>query len=388
MNYHKIFEKNYLYCCNLISQIDIKKCYIEIREKYLQSSLQDFVISFHNVAFLSQESEKIVLKEILTSCGISDSMYWDTRFCYWLNGNNMPPPFKGEWWTNDNTFKGYGIFTLVKTIKRCSDAEAFSYVAEILKVNFYKKNVLQSQCPKGYTFVNDSTSYPTDFNFTANSIYEPPHIVYTFFNDNGFQSFYLLNWNSNGETVNLFYILCQNDNTYCRHWMLAMPPYKYLIYNRHIIDKHTNKIVYIHDNIADTELTNTDNSVGTWSGDISISKILDWSFLKGRTVRLVFDKFNIVSIKAINEVISNLTKNDIIFQLFPVSNKDYSKSYQDMYTSKVQSVKKLTTTNLCFFRMDVSEFYDFAKSHHGQDLKPNKINVKSFPTAKIGRAHV
>lgn len=151
-----------------------------------------------------------------------------------------------------------------------------------------------------------------------------------------------------------------------------------MIYNRYAIDLFSNKIVYIHDDIADTVFTTTDKSVGTWAGDLSISKNLDWNFLKGRTVRLVFDKFNISSVKVMHDVICNLMLNYSDSSLYPVSDYDFSDNYQDFCDAKIKAINKLTSTNLCLFRMNVLEFYDFARSHHGLDLNHDKIDVKSI----------
>ena len=359
-------KKSYNHCNFEDPQINPYKllCNIIFLHQH-DNKLQDIYRSFFKVILLSKIHEKIILKTLLTNCKIVKNILHDSRFCYCLKSDNINGPYREEWWTSDSLLKCKGIYTLIKFIKQCSDVQALYFVANIFNISFYDHNVSQYNC-----FSYDSIVM----------LLGKPVIIYFFCNERGSRSFGLLEWHINDERIQLFSALYSDKKTKEMLWRLIIPPYKYMIYNRYKIEIFNLYTVCIHDDIADTVFSDKDTAIGTWAGDLSISKKLDWSFLEGRTVYLIFDKFNLNSIKVMHDVICKLNLIDCAFGLYPVSDKDYSNNYSGFSEEKKKSISSLTLNNRYIFTMRIDEFYDFAKINHGLCLNQVWKKDKSFPT--------
>ena len=374
-----------------VNNFDYSQCLDGICEMYPLNAMQDIVRSFIKIFILSKESSVKVVEAVLTNCKEQPDRLYDSHFNYMLDSELITRLHTGEWWTNDYLVKGQGALSLVKYIKICTDLEALLFVAEILGIDFTERKICQNKNIDGYTFIDNPIMYPYDY--IDNSIINffcKPLSTYTFYDKNENDSFYLHEWIINNEPVQLFYALYQNDKTGTRSWEHILPPYKYIIYNRNLIDGYINRDIHIHTDIARSDLSNTDYSTGTWSGDASISSMLEWDLLKGRNVTLIFDKYNLISMKISFELIQKFIKKKLIFSLYGISDSKLSKSI--MYSLKSKDTasnfhdgitREIGYYNLCKIKagnMSFIEFLNFAKIHYGIDLMPKEEEVKKFPT--------
>lgn len=247
---------------------------------------------------------------------------------FWITTGR--PLLPGSWMTADGIRYDNGVFSLVQFIKGCTYVEAFMYVADSLGTKFSAVNVPQHETNDRYVFIRDSHTYPENIaNPLLNGGYSPIDSAleclpkkYFFYNTHGYPSFFLYEWDISGNgPVRLFQTLQFEKATGNREWKFFSPPTKYLIYNRHLIDRDKNKEVLIYDQIdtAASFDTNNDLATATWSGDLSIYRQLDWSFLKDRCVTYIFIKNDHDSIKIGLKLIEEFEKMRTRLQLRYIS---------------------------------------------------------------------
>lgn len=227
----------------------------------------------------------------------------DSRYCF-----NFTNRLLGDWWTTtDGSFVGYDIVSFVRTILGGTDLDAIEYIAENLNLDFKNKNVPQIKELDGYCFVRHSQTYP------GMGIYQSPYIEgiyfnspvfdllnlheplrkYCFCNEYGHPSFFLLEWEMEDGRLHLFLTLQQPNHPHgVNVWEPIAPPIEYRIYNKHLIDAYKEREIHIHDDISNADASNTSQTIGTWAGDLSFAFDLDWSFLKGRVVKYLFNPQN------------------------------------------------------------------------------------------------
>lgn len=362
--------------CKTVDDFDINICFSIFKEKYKDKLFQDIVRSFLKVVCLWPESEKKILQALfLKNDNHNKSIYWnsDYYYCHKKGHDNSHVP--GQWWTADCSLKGNDLFSLVKSINRCSDYEAFLFAADILEVDLLESKVVQFQKSKGITFIPNCISYPSYlFRLKIIFIFSDEPIEYIFHNDKGSPSFKLLEWRSESQRVYIFLTIYEDNKSRIRTWEYMFPSkYSYMIYNIHYITNHKRKTVNIHDDISEAKFSNSLYSIGTWAGDISIYSKLDWSFLKGRNVSYLFDKENILSIQIGSKLIQTFNDHGITLKLFP---RVWPTVYIHNGNNKTRACEYPSWPE----EMTLKKFYKYAEYRHNLDLKPKaKIN-KSFPT--------
>lgn len=377
-----------------IPRVDFPKVFNEIRKRYPTHAIQDLMRSFLKVVFLSTlpHFEKNIIKSILANCNNSDGIYYDSHYSYFFSGDSTFQHFRCRWWNRVSINKrGDSLFSLVRTIKGCSDFEAFFYVSKILHVDLSEHDVVQYQSLNDENFVRESHAYPVTEKNNAGTLYGSLDKEYTFENDHGRLSFKLQVWNRDNELYQLFYSLQHCDRTGDKEWKFISPPIKYLIFNRHLIYKLKNNDVHIHDDIDRSDSSCSGVSIiNTWSGDFSISSLLDWDFLKGRDVTYLFDEYNLKSTMICFQLIDKFSKLKTQLKLRPVSNGLHQKNYMidaghGNTSPDFKNVGDLQVNNLYSLvnakgDIAIDDFYKFAKNYHNIDLKQEEIEVESYPT--------
>ena len=324
-------------CCYSFSSIFVEpfnfvECFFGIRKMYDGPSLQDTVRSFLKVVCLWPESQDKILGKLFIKCFYSEFICWNSKYNFCLKNDIIGSPQKGEWWTNDNSFKGESLFSLVRTFRKDeSDLETFNFVAETLGVDFSKSNVDLSQPLKGYTFIPSNLDYRVYFSryYVDYLLDGPPNNEFIFRDINGLPAFKLLEWSLCSEPIQLFFSLYENNDTRERLVEYLSPPPEYMIFNRDWIENDKNKEVHIHDQIARANTSNLEQArynssnivqtIATWSGDLSFSSELDWDFLQGREVLYIFDKFNKNSIVIGDQLIRKFSRIGMTLKLHDVS---------------------------------------------------------------------
>jgi len=284
------------YCSNLVCPVDLYECFFVTRKKYNMHALQDVANSYLKCVNPTSEKEKEIILELLTTPKMLGSIYSDSKYNYCLKSGGLPQYLKGKWWTNDGSCQGDSLFSMARTIKGCSDIEAFLLVSNIQHVDFSEKNVAQVQSLENHSFIADAQGYLDDFTCHDTLVIPATHTAsYPFCNNYGKLSSFLHEFNLNGETFQQFATLQQNDITGERVFKFIAPPSPYMIYNFHLIINDTSSEVHIYDLIDRACFANSEQAIATWSGNLSISSLLDWSCLKGRKVRYLYDDENIES---------------------------------------------------------------------------------------------
>lgn len=147
-----------------------------------------------------------------------------------------------------------------------------------------------------YEFIINPGAYPLPLiDPILDGILGDPNNIYYFNNRFGQIVYWLYAWFVGDETVSMFRTVQLNkftnqlENTY-----LAPQKDHMLIYNLYHVCSFPDRDLYIHDDIARADLSNSEMSIGTWAGDISNFSHLDWSILKGRKgkVQYIFDQEN------------------------------------------------------------------------------------------------
>lgn len=273
---------------------DFTKCLNDLVDLYPKLDTQDVAMSFFNVVTLSPKSEITILKNVLTGCIENRYFIQDSYFRFYIRNSPSDGYLHRAWYTYDDRYRGYGVFSLVQMFRGGSEVDTFNFVAECLNFKAFVANIPQCSEYGGYSFIRESHAYPVSiFDSGIEGILGSKYNEYNFCNDNGKCSFYLREWRFNKQPLRLFLTLQQNNETRVRIWKYISPPFKFMIYNRHIIDKYKNREVIIHDQIERARIASSfdpKHLISTWSGDLSISSKLNWSFLKGRRVNFIFNK--------------------------------------------------------------------------------------------------
>jgi hypothetical protein len=288
---------------------DLTECFRMLVKHYQDQDMQDLLKSYLKVTTLSSKSEKTILKEVLLDIKEQNSSIHDSYFRFYIKNAKHSFHLKGYWHTADNQHCGYDVFSLVQFIRRGNELDAVTFVAKCLGINLSNVNVNQCEKLEGYTFIRDSSVYPGGCSppLDHQILDRPPTQYYSFCNDNGYPSFYLLEWEQDKKAIQIFLTLQQNPETGEVAWKFISPPYEFMIFNRHLINHNSELEVYIHDQISRVYFCNLEHVIATWSGDLSISSKLDWSFLKGRSVSFLFDKNNSDSMKIGAELIKKFS---------------------------------------------------------------------------------
>ena len=199
-----------------ITPVDLSGVFNEIRTRYPTHAIQDLMRSFWKVIILSElpQFEENIIKTILVKCQKHEGFYYDSHYGYLFKADSAMQQVSGHWWTREvNSKHGDNLFSLVRTIKGCSDWEAFFYVSKILDVDLSEQDVVQYQSLEGETFVRESHAYPVNEKHNASTLFGNFAKEYTFNNDHGCSSFKLQVWTRDTESYQLFSSLQQCDKT-------------------------------------------------------------------------------------------------------------------------------------------------------------------------------
>jgi len=347
---------------------DLKNCFYDIVELYQDHTVQDLLKSFMTVFSLSQKSEKTILEKLLTDYKEIGPFVCDSYFVYCIKDSNLSLHRKGYWRAGNSLDKGIDIFSLVQYVISGSAIDTFVFVAKCLNIKILNKNVTQINRFDGFEFVRYSNAYPVNYNnllfkpFVGTFIHN-----YPFINDNGGVSFYLQESCFCGEIVRLFVTLQQNHDNGIRSWKYISPPCEEdMVFNRYKLQVKDNREVHIHDNIERAYRYKSDKIIDTWSGDMSICIKIDWSFLKGRIVKYVFDEDCSDSFRIGDLLIKKLSEKGVSLKIYFAS--EYEHSRKVVLRKGGVTIKDYMT---------VSEFYDYVELEHKIDLEPQKKANKS-----------
>lgn len=353
---------------NCINPVNLDEILSEFYSRYPDLAFQDAMRSLLKVYLLSQTPtwELSILENLYKKCIFSSLIYsnLDYNYCITTTTKNS----RGEWWGQGKY--GKELFSLFKTIKGClSDWEAFYDVSKIMNMELPERNVVQIQSLEGESFIPDAQAYKIIYPQYADYALQDPSSIYDFKNSKGHNSFKLMKWESSRGPLLLFYTLQQYDKTGRKQWkFIAPPPGPHMIFNRNLIEQDKNKEVHIHDDIANTDLSEKVGAIGTWAGDLSISLDLDWTFLTGREVKYFFDTDNPHS----KEIGIQLLKK---FEEINTPLKLYL-TYLGGVTRVCDDGQPLDKMKIQLGGEKKFEYiYEFPKSHYGLGLKTQEIKI-------------
>ncbi len=228
---------------------------------------------------------------------------------------------KNGWATQDGELRGQGTFSLVKTRLGCSDYETYLYCAKQYGISFAERKFIHRQSHKEKEFIPNSTFYRADnHDSLLTDALGPPQNFFHIYTDYSQYSFSIWQWQFGEEEIVLFRTLTLNKMTGAIEWNFMSPPFKFMIYNKDLILRDVGKEIHIHDSIARADISNTSDSVGTWSGYLGLSDKLDWGFLKGRDVTYIFDNTKSDSLEIGAQLIEVFDKMNTPLKLNHISN--------------------------------------------------------------------
>ena len=275
-----------------VPSCDKVKCLEYIEKEYPDVSPPDIFKSFMPSLSMPKAKIKKVVGEILTNCQSTASSCYDSQYVFNLEDTPYPPYRKYCWGVRNAPDQIFGedVFSLARTVRGCSDEKAFEFICDSAEIDFKKKNVLQPEKWEGHSFIRNSHTYSyIELLSPVGELLGRPKFEYPFYNADGHPSFKLLEWEINGHPLLLFLTLQQNDQYVFNVWEFFAPPIEYRIYNKHLLETYKEREVHIYDNIRNVSDSDASQAIGTWAGDLSFAFELDWSFLKGRKVKYLFD---------------------------------------------------------------------------------------------------
>lgn len=270
-------------------------------------------------------------------------------------------------WRKRNGERGKGIFTLVGNVRGCADnVAAFLEVAKILQIDWEIERRPQLSAYENSKIIIEAHAYEPLRESELGSFLGKPNAQYCFKTEHGRESFWLVKWKTEHGTASLFYTLQYEEDPRYTWWEPVAPPFEEIIYNKDYICNYPDKELHIHDNISRADLSNTNVSVGTWSGDIAHYSFVDWSILKGRfgNVQYVFDPDVSESFLIGNGLLRKIKKIGLDLGFKPIDKKDKLGSCDD------SSRRQLLIDEISNARCTVEEFFALAKEKHDIELQP------------------
>ena len=381
----EMYDDRYLSRPEHVPDFDYKACLDALIKENTDDKPVDVTKWFLKVYFSAYHNEEKVLKVVLTNGGKKKgNCYCDSGFCYCfkdtlrrrvfnksLIDNQLKPCWesnplykKGQWVSYDGSVRGNGLYSLIKTIKKCSDAEVFESVADSLGVTLLNTGSPQLKTVDGYSLILDVSVYPSHgyitYDLSLEQLLGPCKGKYCFNTMYGKPSFFMYEWDIKGEKLHLFETLQYDEGTEENTWDYILPLYEYMIINRGFFERK--RWVTIFDDISDVNLDKPFFRSDSWAGNIDIAPHLDWSFLNCREVEYVFniDKEDSVSI------------GDILIKKFEKIKIPLTLIIKD------KSNPKKNKNNI----IDVEEFYKRADEDHGLYFGNKKTKDESVTKDK------
>ena len=377
-------------CCD-IPTVNLVKGFHDLCEQNNQVPKKDLVNSYLRILLMDVEDEKKILPKILPNGSHSGNYkYCNERFEYCYQDHSGKFPCKrGNWRKKassgtteaDQEIIGGCLFSLVSFIEGCNTPlEAVECVAKYLDVNLFAINTIQPSCIGGYSFVENAHSYPPDgTEEVANWILGASQEFYIFRNKYGKYIFLLRTWETHGNDPIQLFMTRQLYKGNGKHKYLdtyIAPPWKKAIFNLHLIDKHKDNDVFIHDDIGRTRSWEQPG-INTWSGEVAFVSEIEWDILKHRSVKYVFDPMKLSSCKIAIKLKKKFDEIATDLELIICEKTDH---FENIVSASPYGLgDKKTVVKIRVLKSD-DEFYDLAKEYHGNDIdkRPKDKGIKSY----------
>lgn len=279
--------------------------YSEILKDTITSAenVQASIILFCKIFYEANAQPQKIIQAILPAIKNNNAYnYSDGEYKYHIKNQNDPVTGLRlvEWSRENGSEYGRCIFSFIKQIKPGiihNNVVSFACKA-LVGSDCLKKETQFYQAPSNFIFLPDSKTYNRSESKLAETILKVIDEVagerkqYTFKTDEGNLSFKLLKWSYKNQSIELFLTLQKDNQTGMIACEVIAPPPEYSIYDKHRIEADRTLEVHIHDDISNANDSETPQTIGTWCGDLSFAFHQDWSFLKGRIVKYLFDTQN------------------------------------------------------------------------------------------------